>query len=150
MLDAWSGVVTIAVKVHLRSSVGVAKPVVAIVNHSGQLIRGLEHVMRFVLMMAQSTLVMVVMMLMMFVTLVMMLMIPVISVDPVLIEGLAVLVSIPGLWSIRIPLQPSRLIEVAGPGLPDHMMWHWLAQDPLHHGNVFPVVMSLKQGVTLQ
>ena len=72
-------------------------------------------------------------------------------VDPatVLVQWLAVLVRVPGLGSIGVPLEPARVVKVRGSGLPGHVMRHWLAQNLLHHCDVFFIVMSLKQGVSL-
>jgi hypothetical protein len=39
---------------------------------------------------------------------------------------------------------------VSGLGLPDHVIGHGLAQDPIHHRQVLPVVVSLEQGVALK
>ena len=69
----------------------------------------------------------------------------------VLVEGLAVLVGVPGLRGCWVPLESSCVaVEVAGPGLSHHPTRHRLAQDLFHHGDVFTVVVRLKQGVSLQ
>ena len=69
----------------------------------------------------------------------------------VLVKGLAVLVGVPGLRGCWVPLESSCVaVEVAGPCLPNHPTRHRLAQDLFHHGDVFTVVVRLKQGVSLQ
>ena len=63
----------------------------------------------------------------------------------VLVEWLAVLVGVAGLWGCRVPLESTRVaVKVVGPRLPDHVVWHRPAQNLLHHGDVFPIVVRLE------
>lgn len=69
----------------------------------------------------------------------------------VLFQGLAVLIGVFGLVGPGIPNKlPRHGVVVLGRRLSDHVVRGGPAQDPLHHGQVLPIVVSLKQSVALK
>ena len=71
----------------------------------------------------------------------------------VVVQQPAILIGVSGLGRVRVPVQHESVLAdafvVLGPRSAAHVAGHRLAQDLLHHGQMFSVIVSLEQGVTL-